>query len=181
MGTGFLNYELFYGWHPFDQPEPADWSSGHFELIDGGLCSVEHGILGYFNIAQAGITEPGLVTLRLDLHTEYTDDTEYVSFYVDPRLHEGWPIGGEYTGMYGVPYDADNDGAAEILARSWIPDREFYIFEHDATPLPGFPVDIYYDSDYYRFGGVGFTYRQFCFLGIFTQKTSWETKGVGRS
>ena len=154
VGAGFINYTISYGWSEYPDGTPSEWSTEHIQLVNNGESPVDMNTLGYFHIENAGITEAGIITLKLDLHTWYIDDSREVNIYVDPKLHPNWPLK-DRNKIFGFPYDVDHDGASEIIAKSWLPEWELVIYSHDGVMLPGFPVEEPYGRSLHFTSTVG--------------------------
>ncbi|MBN1871905.1 MAG: hypothetical protein JW800_04955, partial [Candidatus Omnitrophica bacterium] len=91
-GDGFKNYTLSYAYNESAEEEPSSWKIGAIELINGGREPVEEGTLGYLYIEDTGIFKEGILTVRLDVYTDYGQKSEEVKIFVSPKLHQGWPL-----------------------------------------------------------------------------------------
>lgn len=139
FSTHLMNYTISYGWGE----NPTEWHTDCVELINSGEISVVDGVLGYLHIRDINVTEANILTLKLDLHTEYFNDSLRVSIYVDPKLHKGWPLRNNGESITGVPYDINFDGSKEIIVKRHLNSgQQLEVYSSDGGMLSGWPVQL---------------------------------------
>lgn len=121
---------------------PTTWLTTGITLNNSGTAQVFEGILGNWDSASFA---DGLYTLRLKVfNTSGLYKENRAQVVVNNSIRSGWPqivsstAPADSSGP--VTADVDNDGKLEVIVTT--PEGLIYVWRHDGTLMPGWPVFI---------------------------------------
>ncbi len=132
-GSGAGAYRVYYGAGIY----PSDW-----KLIGSGSAPVSNATLAQFDTTS--LPSDGTYTIKVVVDANGDSLSQTTHLFVDHGARAGWPIkldprfDGLFTDWTGgmVLSDLDNDGRAEIVARSI---DKLYVLKSDGSPAAGWP------------------------------------------
>jgi len=122
------------------------WNTGGIVLNNNGLQPIDRGELGVFDVGS--FDEASFYKLKLTVYdVEGNFEYDEIDIYIDPTLHEGWPIHiWEDSTGYALAFldqptlkDMDKDGKVDIITAYG---ETINVIDDIGMSLPGWPVYI---------------------------------------